>query len=155
MRENEVHPWVRKISWRRKWQPTPVFLPGESHAQRSLAGYSPWGHKELTWLKWLNTHPGLCSIQLSLRFLKSSQRTWNWKSSWNIRVSGPCMAHLFFWVYWPCGERLSGWLHEARSGSVSAFLIVFPEKWLNCSVKGQSPGSRRNRWGLSLKKTSR
>ena len=39
-------PWVRKILWRRKWQPTPVFLPGESHGQRSLAGYSPWGHKE-------------------------------------------------------------------------------------------------------------
>ena len=34
------------IHWRRKWQPTPVFLPGESHGQRSLAGYSPWGHKE-------------------------------------------------------------------------------------------------------------
>ena len=39
-------PWVRKIPWRRKWQPTPVFLPGESHGQRSLAGYSPRGHKE-------------------------------------------------------------------------------------------------------------
>ena len=39
-------PWVRKIPWRRKWQPTPVFLPGESHGQRSLPGYSPWGHKE-------------------------------------------------------------------------------------------------------------
>ena len=34
-------------SWRRKWQPTPVFLPGESHGQRRLADYSPWGHKEL------------------------------------------------------------------------------------------------------------
>ena len=41
------HPWVRKIPWRRKWQPTPVFLPGEPHGQRSLAGYSPWGCKEL------------------------------------------------------------------------------------------------------------
>ena len=40
-------PWVRKISWRREWQPTLVFLPGESHGQRSLADYSPWGHKEL------------------------------------------------------------------------------------------------------------
>ena len=40
-------PWVRKIPWRRAWQPTPVFLPGESHGQRSLAGYSPWGCKEL------------------------------------------------------------------------------------------------------------
>ena len=34
--------WVRKISWRREWLPTPVFLPGEFHGQRSLAGYSPW-----------------------------------------------------------------------------------------------------------------
>ena len=33
--------------WRRAWHPTPVFLPGESHGQRSLVGYSPWGHKEL------------------------------------------------------------------------------------------------------------
>ena len=39
-------PWVRKIPWRRKWQPTPVFLPGKPHGQRSLAGYSSWGHKE-------------------------------------------------------------------------------------------------------------
>ena len=36
------------IPWRRKWQPTPVFLPGESHGQRNLAGYSPWGHKSWT-----------------------------------------------------------------------------------------------------------
>ena len=39
-------PWVGKIPWRRKWQPTPVFLPGKSHRQRRLAGYSPWCHKE-------------------------------------------------------------------------------------------------------------
>ena len=38
--------WVRKIR-RRKWQSTPVFLPGKSHGQRSLAGYSPWGHKRI------------------------------------------------------------------------------------------------------------
>ena len=39
-------PWVGNIPWRRKWQPTSVFLPGESHIQRTPAGYSPWGHKE-------------------------------------------------------------------------------------------------------------
>ena len=39
-------PWVRKIPWRRKWQPTPVFLPGEFHGQRSLMGYSPDGYQE-------------------------------------------------------------------------------------------------------------
>ena len=53
-------PWVGKIPWRRKWQPTPIFLPGKSHGRRSLVGYSPWGRKELdtterlhfTILKW-------------------------------------------------------------------------------------------------------
>ena len=40
------NPWIRKIPWRRKWQPTSVFLPGESHGWRSQAGYSPWGCKE-------------------------------------------------------------------------------------------------------------
>ena len=39
-------PWVGKIPWRRSWQTTPVFLPGESHAKRSLSGYGPWGCKE-------------------------------------------------------------------------------------------------------------
>ena len=38
--------WVGKIPWKRAWQPTPVFLPEESHGQRSLVGYSPRGHKE-------------------------------------------------------------------------------------------------------------
>ena len=40
------NPWVGKIPWRRKWQPIPVFLPGESHGRRSLVGYSPRGRKE-------------------------------------------------------------------------------------------------------------
>ena len=40
------YPWVGKISWKRKWQPTPVLLPGKSYGWRSLVGYSPWGHKE-------------------------------------------------------------------------------------------------------------
>ena len=39
-------PWVGKLPWRRKWQPAPIFLPGEFHGQRSLAGCSPWGHTE-------------------------------------------------------------------------------------------------------------
>ena len=40
-------PWVGKIPWRRKWQPTLVFLPEQSHGQRSLAGYSPWDLREM------------------------------------------------------------------------------------------------------------
>ena len=38
--------WIRKIPWKRAWQPTSVFMPGESYGQKSLAGYSPWGGKE-------------------------------------------------------------------------------------------------------------
>ena len=41
------NPWVRKSLWGRKWPPTLVFLPGESHRERSLAVYSPWGHKTI------------------------------------------------------------------------------------------------------------
>ena len=48
-------PWVGKIPWRRKWQPTAVFLPGEYYGQRSLVCYSPWGHKESDMTKRLNT----------------------------------------------------------------------------------------------------
>ena len=48
-------PWVGKIPWRRKRLPNPVFLPGEFHGQRSLAGHRPWGHKELDTTKQL-TH---------------------------------------------------------------------------------------------------
>jgi len=39
--ETQYNPWVRKISWRREWLPTPIFLPGEFHGQKSLTGYSP------------------------------------------------------------------------------------------------------------------
>ena len=46
-RRHGFNPWVRKILWRRKWQPSPVFLPGKSHGQWSLLGCSPWSHKEL------------------------------------------------------------------------------------------------------------
>ena len=46
--------WWNNSPWRRKWHPTPVFLPGESHGQRSLVGCSPWGHKSWTWLKRLS-----------------------------------------------------------------------------------------------------
>ena len=49
--------WVGKIPWRRAWQLTPAFLPGESHGRRSLAGYSPRGHKGSDMTERLNTAP--------------------------------------------------------------------------------------------------
>ena len=52
-------PGVKKLPWRRKWQPTPVFLPEESHGQRILVGYSPQGHKEQYTTKELSMHTHL------------------------------------------------------------------------------------------------
>ena len=57
------NPWVGKIPWRRKWQPTPVFLPGESHGQRSPAGYSPWDCKELDMTERLSLTPSLTDAE--------------------------------------------------------------------------------------------
>ena len=54
-KRHSFSPWVRKIPWRRAQQPTPVFLPGESHGQKSLVGYSPWGHRELNMTERLST----------------------------------------------------------------------------------------------------
>ena len=59
LKRHSFHPWVRKIPWSRKWQPTPVFLPGESHGQRSLAAYSEKDCKESDTAQCahMHTHP--------------------------------------------------------------------------------------------------
>ena len=54
-RRQGFDPWVRKIHWRRKWQPIPVLLPGKSHGQKSLAGCSPWGSQRIGH-DWACTH---------------------------------------------------------------------------------------------------
>ena len=50
-------PWIGKIPWGRKWQPCPVFSPGESHGQRNMAGYSPWGWEESDTTERLHFYP--------------------------------------------------------------------------------------------------
>ena len=72
-------PWVEKISWRRKWKPTPVFLFGESHGQRSLASYSPGVAKNQTRLKQLSTYTHIATEICTECFsLKNKQLTWCW-----------------------------------------------------------------------------
>ena len=56
MRETGFNPWVGKIPWRRKWQPTPVFMPVKLHGLRRLVGYSPWCHKESDMTELLHFH---------------------------------------------------------------------------------------------------
>ena len=72
------NPWVGKIPWRRKWQPTPVFLPGKSHGWRSLAGYSPWGRKELDMTERIT--PALVNTCISLEWnLKAWSHLLEWR----------------------------------------------------------------------------
>ena len=62
-RRPRFNPSVRKIPWRREWLPTAVFLPGQFHGQRSLASYSPWGHKESDTIEQLtHTHTQMKKI---------------------------------------------------------------------------------------------
>ena len=79
VRDTGSVPGFGKIPWRRAWKPIPVFLPGESHGQRSLAGYSPWGHKEFDTTERLSTYTCILLITSSnstCRFVYTQE---NWK----------------------------------------------------------------------------
>ena len=75
-RRYEFSPWVGKIPWRGKWQPTPVFLPGKSRGQRSLVGYSSWGCKESDTTEQLNWTE---DITPTLRGGKNTQKNYTKK----------------------------------------------------------------------------
>ena len=94
-----LNPCVGKIPWRRKWQPTPVFLPGKFHGQRSLEGYSPWGLKESdrTWQQSNNNrvYKIVCSHHLHLipkdfHHLKRKPHTHQAVAPWS--PSSQCLA---------------------------------------------------------------
>ena len=61
-RRPRFDPWVRKIPWRRKLQPTTVFLPGKSHGQKGLVGYTPWDHRESATTEQLTEHTHSCIV---------------------------------------------------------------------------------------------
>ena len=77
-----LDPWFGKIPWRREWQPIPVFLPGEFHGQRKLAGYSPWGCKESVTTEQL-THT-------YTHFLAASFSIWDSSSLTKDGTCAPC-----------------------------------------------------------------
>ena len=82
-RRHGFDPWVGKIPWRRAWQPTPVFLPGESHGQRSPVGYSPRGHKESDTTKRLNNNSKTETQGLWLpRLSREAQGSWGGIPGW-------------------------------------------------------------------------
>ena len=79
----------------REWLPAPVFLPGKSHGQRSLGGYSPRGHKELDMTYWLNSSRASMNMK-SVRKQRLIEKKWN--------------GH--FWRCWSVGFRLNIQLHD-------------------------------------------
>ena len=87
-------PWVRKIHWRRKWQPTPEFLPGKSRWQRSLVDYSPWGRK--SWIRW-STHESIVVVAQSL------SRVWLFATLWTAARQGS----LSFTISWSLLKLMS------------------------------------------------
>ena len=96
------YPWVGKIPWRRAWQTTPVFLPGESHSQRSLVGYNPLGGQESDRTK-ATQYTGMNGSRGSLTFLKwAALESENSLSSGGGQWQAPaCLT---------CGYRDSGWV---------------------------------------------
>ena len=86
-RKLRLDPWVRKIPWKRKWQPTPVFLPGKSYGKRSLVSYSPWGCKRVKHnLMTTTTSSFLFHCYLLLHCFNRSQFTWQFSNWWTWRL---------------------------------------------------------------------
>ena len=114
------NPWVRKIPWRRKWQPTPVSLSGEAHGQKSLVGFSLWGHKESDTTEQLSTptqmHPKANMMKewewsILLAHLQSSQlpprtiQQQQWPDQHGKSHTQP--PYLFPWLFSSCSHCAS------------------------------------------------
>ena len=100
-------PWVWKIPWRRKWQPTPVLLPGKFQGWRNLVGYSPWGCKELDTTERLHfpfsLQAYICRGHFWKAFKKQSasqDRNWNASPGWEGNLL--FTVTFFVWLFQPC-----------------------------------------------------
>ena len=91
-RRRGFDPWVEKIPWNRKWQPTLVFLPEKSHGQRSLAGYSPWGHKRVRH----NLAKQQYLVQISLVFYLMSILGVCFRIQWIIKKARQFQKNIYF-----------------------------------------------------------
>ena len=115
-RDVSLNPWVGKIPWRRKWQPTPAFLPGEFYGQRSLAGYSPLTAKKL------NTSGHACGTDYKWAALL--------KQSWNLRIN---WGFLLFLVFHFFSLLLSiKWKRKISPNRTKAFALM---DWLHLPLR--------------------
>ena len=126
MQETQFNLWVRKISWNRKCQLAPVFLPGKFHGQRSLVGYSPWGHKELDTTYRLNKHHFLKKIKI--------QKGLDLPKQIEMKFRSPNSIFLAVWSSLIVVHRFSCGMHM-RSQFPNQGSNPFP---LNCKAESQS-----------------
>ena len=117
-----LHPWIRKIPWRREWLPTPVFLPRESHGQRSLAGYSPQGLRVGHWSDLAHMH------------------AWG---NYTLRVMGPKTGGVTY-------EHHSHFTAQHGGDSVSCFAYIFSYGPDDKSKSWASPETAERIWGLEI-----
>ena len=103
------NPWSGKIPWRRAWKPTPVFLPGKSHGQRSLAGDCPWGRKESDTNEQLNK-------KLAPQVLMYSRlQVPIWRGSWfSLKIWNIC-KNAVGWLPWSNYSRKSCYAHKQEA----------------------------------------
>ena len=114
MQETQVWSLDREIPWRREWQPSPVFLPGESHGQWSLAGYNPWGHKQSGMTK-----------QLTLSTLLGS------KTKMYAKLNNK-MCHLVLRLPKPSSLPLSWWYTSRHSSFMNLSISLHERTNLDC-----------------------
>ena len=114
--ETQIPSLGRDDPWRRKWQPTPVFLPGKPHGQRSLAGYSPWGHEGLR-------------HNLAAKITTGLVAHLHMGSSW---ITSPALAGGFFSIAPPgkCRKAFNAFLPYRKSGRWVWKLNVFRSRKL-------------------------
>ena len=149
-------PWVRKIPWRRKWQPTPILLPEKSYGQGTLVGYSPWGHKKSDMTEWLHFH-------FHFEMGKTLDRT-DWLGSGTVQfssfqfshsvVSDSLRPHESQHARPPCpsptprvhsdSRPSSPWCHPAISSSV----VPFSSCPQSLPASGSFPMSQLFSWGV-------
>ena len=120
-------PWVEKIPWRKKWQSTPVFLPGKSHGQRSLVGYSPWDQKDLDTIERAHTRMLAHTHAHRARVTPSSLFVWELVSL--ILKVLPPRTLLILGVHLPC--RIHCQCHACNPFHLGVYQLPFHCQFLH------------------------
>ena len=151
---HNFHPWIGKIPQGRTWQPTPVFLPWESHGQRSLVGYNPWGHKSRTRLSDWACMQALCDLapnSLSQELHERASQTdfptlvefmiyGTASTQWKMRLSqrGQCF-------HWGCPDITVDPLYCSAESQNQSETPAMEKPWTNYLAPMAARG-QRNAW---------